>query len=139
MAWREFSQRTPELAVGDIVDSASLRTLAAAEIRAYDAPFPDASFKAGARSFPVLVPIAPDDAAAIDNVDAWDRLRHYRNPFLTIFSDSDPVTAGADVLLQRHMPGAADRRHVTVRGGHFLQEDAGAEIADIVAEFVRSS
>jgi haloalkane dehalogenase len=106
-------------------------------IAAYDAPFPDDRHKAGARQFPLLVPNTPDDPAAVPNRRAWEELRRWRKPFLTAFSDSDPVTQGADRLLREAIPGAAGQLHTTiVGGGHFLQEDRGEEIAARIARFV---
>ena len=136
MSWRAFSQSTTELPIGQIVNGASLTDLPPEIIAAYDAPFPDESFKAGARQFPVLVPITLDDPASRANAEARTKLTRYHRPFLTVFSDSDPVTRGQDKLLQELIPGAAGQPHRTVRGGHFLQEDAGPEIASILIDFI---
>jgi haloalkane dehalogenase len=136
-AWREFAQTVPELPVGRIVATACARGLAPEVIAAYDAPFPDESFKAGARQFPLLVPVSPDDPAAPANRRAWEVLERWEKPFLTAFGDSDPFTQGADRLLQAKIPGAAGQPHVTLaQAGHFLQEDAGEELGQVVAEFV---
>ena len=114
--------------------------LAPEVIAAYDAPFPDEEMKAGARQFPVLVPTTPDDPAAADNRAAWSVLEQYTKPFLCAFSDSDPITAGADRALQARIPGCADEPHTTiVGGGHFLQEDRGPELARVVTDFVLAS
>lgn len=139
LSWREFSQTAPDLQIGNIVNSASLTDLPPEIIAAYDAPFPDERFKAGARQFPVLVPITPDDPASRPNTEAWTSLARYDKPFLTVFSDSDPVTAGQDELLQNLIPGSAGQPHRTVRGGHFLQEDAGPDIASILIDFMPSA
>ncbi len=139
MSWRAFSQNTPDLLIGNIVNSASLTDLSPEIVAAYDAPFPDEGFKAGARRFPVLVPITADDPASRTNAEAWNRLTRYDKPFLTVFSDSDPVTAGQDVVFQQLIPGAIGQPHRTVRGGHFLQEDAGSEIASLLIDFIRSA
>jgi haloalkane dehalogenase len=139
LSWREYSQTTPVLPIGNIVNNASLTDLSPETIAAYDAPFPDERFKAGARQLPVLVPITPDDPASGPNVEAWKQLRRYDKPFLTVFSDSDPVTAGQDALLQHLIPGSAGHPHRTVRGGHFLLEDAGPEIASILIDFIRTT
>jgi haloalkane dehalogenase len=138
-AWRQFSQTVPELPVGRIVAGGCVRPVAPEVIAAYDAPFPDESYKAGARQFPSLVPAAPDDPASAANRLAWDGLGRFERPFLTAFSDGDPITRGADRALQTQVPGAKDQPHVTIAGGgHFLQEDAGAELGGIVATFVRA-
>jgi len=135
-AWRRFSQETPELPVGSIVEKGCARPLGPGVKAAYDAPFPDERYKEGARQFPMLVPASPDDPASEANRQAWQALSRWTKPFLTAFGDSDPITRGADRLLQAMIPGAAGQPHVTVaRGGHFIQEDAGPELAEIVARF----
>ena len=138
--WLAFSQETPELPVGGIVNGGCVADLAEDVIAAYDAPFPDESYKAGARQFPALVPITPDDPAAAPNRAAWEVLHTLEAPFLTAFSDSDPVTAGNDKPLQASIPGADGQPHVTIEGaGHFLQEDKGEELAGVVADFVAAT
>jgi len=137
LAWRQFSQTVPEFPVGRIVGGACARPVAPEVIAAYDAPFPEERYKAGARKFPVLVPVTPDDPASAPNRAAWERLRAYDRPFLTAFGDSDPITRGGDARLQSSIPGAAGQPHTTIaRGGHFIQEDAGEELGELVAGFV---
>jgi haloalkane dehalogenase len=124
--------------VGGIVKGGCATDLSADVVAAYDAPFPDNSFKAGARQFPMLVPTSPDDPASAANRAAWESLRRYKRPFLCAFSDSDPITKGADRVLRADIPGAADQPHTTIVGaGHFLQEDKGEELAAVVADFVK--
>jgi haloalkane dehalogenase len=137
LAWRQLSQSIPEFPVGKLVAGACVRPVAPEVVAAYDAPFPDESYKAGARQFPLLVPVGPDDPASAPNRAAWERLRTYARPFLTAFSDSDPITRGADTHLQSAIPGAAGQPHATItRAGHFIQEDAGEELAALIAAFV---
>lgn len=137
LAWQRYSQETPTFDVGRIVNGGCTTDLAPEVIAAYDAPFPDDSYKAGARQFPMLVPTSPDDPAAPDNRAAWDRLRSFTKPFLCAFSDHDPVTGGADRTLRREIPGCAGQAHVTIEGGgHFLQEDRGPELARVVIDFL---
>lgn len=139
-AWRRFSQETPELPVGRIVAGGCISQLSEEVVAAYDAPFPDESFKAGARQFPVLVPNRPDDPASGANRRAWDALRAFNKPFLCAFSDSDPITRGADAPFLAEVPGAKDQPHTTViGGGHFLQEDRGPELAAVVVDFVNGT
>ncbi len=138
--WRQFSQEVPEFPVGVIIDGATTTTLAPAVIRAYDAPFPDESFKEGARQFPLLVPATPEDPATEKNRAAWESLKQWQKPFLTAFSDSDPITAGADKVMQQLIPGAAGQAHTTiVNGGHFLQEDQGELLANVVVGFIAAN
>ena len=136
-AWRDFSQNAPELPVAKIVTTGCRRPLSEAAQAAYDAPFPDESYKAGARQFPMLVPVSPDDPAAAANRRAWEVLGRWDKPFVTIFGDSDPITRGADRLLQAAIPGAGGQPHATLENvGHFIQEDAGEELGARVAALV---
>lgn len=137
LKWQSYSQSVPEFPVGGIIDGATVTKLDPDIIAAYDAPFPDDSYKAGARQFPLLVPTKPDDPAAQPNREAWKVLAAWRKPFLTAFSDQDPVSAGGDIAFQKMIPGASGQDHVTiVGGGHFLQEDKGEELADVIVKFV---
>lgn len=141
-AWQRFRrmvETAERLDVGRMVDAGCLRDLTAKERAAYDAPFPDESFCAGARSFPGLVPNTPDDPAAAPNRAAWERLSEVEVPFLCAFSDSDPITRGGDRWMRSKIPGAADRPHVTIEGAaHFLQEDRPEALGSAIAQFVRS-
>jgi haloalkane dehalogenase len=140
MAWQKFSQETPDFPVGNIVNGGCLSTLTPEVIAAYDAPFPDNSYKEGARQFPMLVPTSPDDPAAGPNRAAWDSLREWKKPFLCAFSDQDPITAGADRVLRKDIPGCEGQSHTTIEGAsHFLQEDRGEELARVIADFVAST
>jgi haloalkane dehalogenase len=136
-AWQRFSQETPSFEVGRIVSGGCTTDLSPEVIAGYDAPFPDDSFKAGARQFPLLVPSTPDDPASAANREAWDVLRGWTKPFLTAFSDHDPITAGADRVLRADIPGCQGQPHTTIEGaGHFLQEDRGEQLAGVVCSFV---
>ena len=140
LAWRKFSQEVPEFPVGRIVRGGCVTELPPEVVAAYDAPFPEERYKAGARQFPLLVPASPDDPAAEPNRAAWRVLEGWEKPFLTAFSDSDPITAGADRALQERIPGAHGLPHTTITGGgHFLQEDRGEELARVVVDFVAST
>jgi haloalkane dehalogenase len=136
-AWQHHSQTVPDFHVGGIVKGGCVEDLAPEVIAAYDAPFPDDTYKAGARQFPLLVPTSPDDPAAPDNRRAWEVLQRWEKPFLTAFGDSDAITRNADKVLQKRVPGAAGQPHVTLeRAGHFLQEDRGEELARILVDFI---
>ena len=140
LAWRAFSQKVPVFPAGQILQGATRTELSPAVVAAYDAPFPDESYKSGARQFPLLVPIAPDDPAAPANRAAWQGLERFEKPFLTAFSDGDPVTRGSDAPLQQRIPGARGQQHLTiVGGGHFLQEDCGEELARAVVAFIAAT
>lgn len=136
-AWQKFSQEVPEFPVGKIIAGAVTCELAPEVIAAYDAPFPDESFKAGARQFPVLVPTSSDDPASADNKAAWEVLKQWDKPFLTAFSDSDPVTGGGEKVFQKLVPGTKGQPHTIIKnGGHFLQEDQGEALAQVVNDFI---
>jgi len=137
LAWQKFSQEVPELPVGRIVRGGCVSDVTPEVVAAYDAPFPDESYKEGARQFPLLVPTRPDDPAAEANRRAWTVLERLDKPFLCAYSDSDSITRGADQLFLARVPGAAGQDHVTIEGGgHFLQEDRGPELAAVVIDFV---
>ncbi len=138
--WQKFAIWTPVFPVGRIVASGCVTKLSPEVRAAYDAPFPSDEYKAGARAFPRLVPFNPTDPSVPDNRAAWEKLRQWRKPFLTAFSDGDPITRGGERKLQKEIPGAAGQRHTTIRGaGHFLQEDKGAEVAELVNRFIAST
>lgn len=140
LAWQKFSQETPEFPVGGIVRGGCATELPPEVVAAYDAPFPDDTYKAGARILPALVPTTPDDPAAAANRAAWEALGRFERPFLTAFADSDPITGGGDAIFRRTVPGARGQPHTEIAGAaHFLQEDKGPELARVVAEFVTST
>lgn len=138
-AWQKFSQSVPEFPVGNIINGATVTDLSAAVIAGYDAPFPDESYKAGARIFPALVPTSPDQDGAAENREAWKVLAQFEKPFLTSFSDKDPVTRGGEKHFKRNIPGAKDQPHQIVKGGgHFLQEDVYNELSKIIIDFMKA-
>lgn len=139
-AWLDFSQRVPEFPVGVIVNGGTTRDLTPAEIAAYDAPFPDESYKEGARQFPTLVPITPEHASVAENKAAWEVLGRFDKPVLTCFSDKDAVTAGGEKVIIERIPGAKGQPHTIIKGGgHFLQEDAPEELAALINSFIKGS
>jgi haloalkane dehalogenase len=139
MQWLAISQSTPDLPIGQIVNGGTGRSLSADEIAAYDAPFPDASYKGGACQFPTLVPITPEHGSVVENKAAWAVLTQFDKPFVTAFSDADPVTGGGDALFQKMIPGAKGQPHVTLSGGHFLQEDCPDDIVAVIEGVVARS
>ena len=138
LKWQAFSQKTPVFGTGFIVMGGCATPMAPEVIAAYDAPFPDESYKEGARQFPLLVPVTPEDPAAPANRKAWETLMQFDKPFLCAFSDKDPITARAAPVLQKLIPGCAGQPHVTIaNGGHFLQEDQGQTLAEVVVDFLK--
>ena len=139
-AWQQFAADTPSLPIGQIINFGTTTDLAAEVIAAYDAPYPDDDYKAGARVFPKLVPSTPDDPEHAANVAAWAVLEQYDRPFLCAFSDRDPITGGGDAEFLRRVPGTQGQAHVTIEGGgHFLQEDRGPELGRVIAEFIAAT
>jgi len=138
-AWLAFSQNVPQFPVGFIVNGGTTRDLTAAEIAAYDAPFPDESYKEGARQFPVLVPITPDHASVAENRAAWAVLERVERPVLTAFGDKDAVTKGGERAFIDRVPGAHGQPHrIIAGGGHFIQEDAPAELCALIDDLIRA-
>jgi len=130
LAWQTFAATTEHFPIGAIINGGCTTDLAPEVIAAYDAPFPDDTYTAGARVFPSLVPTTPDDPATPDNDAAWEVLARFDKPFLLAFSDSDPITRGGDAPFLAKVPGAQGQPHTTiVGGGHFLQEDRPDDVA----------
>lgn len=135
--WLAMSQATPFFSVGKFVKMGCQTKISPEVVAAYDAPFPDKTYKVAARVFPTLVPITPDNPASEANRQAWKILEKWNKPFLTAFSDGDPITRGADQILQAKIPGAKGQIHTIIKGGgHFLQEDKGEEWAEIIVKFL---
>jgi haloalkane dehalogenase len=138
--WRDFALNVPEFPAGNVLKMGSAQPMSDEIIAAYDAPFPDETYKAGARIFPALVPTTPDNPASAANRAAWEVLYKWTKPFLTVFSDLDPITRGGDALFQKLIPGTQGQKHTTIIGaGHFLQEDKGEELAEILVDFLRDN
>jgi haloalkane dehalogenase len=136
--WRAFARYSPWFPIGKIIQSGTITELADDVVAAYDAPFPSSKYKAGARAFPMLVPTRPDDPASDANRAAWKIFAAWQKPFLTTFSNRDPITRGGEVPWQETVPGAKNRGHVKVKNaGHFLQEDKGSELADVLLRFIQ--
>ena len=124
MKWKEYSQTVEDFHVGGIIKGGTVRDISQETIDAYNAPFPDDTYKEAARQFPTLVPITPDDPSSQHNRDAWVKLKEWDKPFLCAFSDSDPVMNGVDKAFLKLVPGTKNMPHTTIeKAGHFLQED----------------
>ena len=138
-AWLAFSQNVSLFPTGAIVNGGTTRDLSTAEIAAYDAPYPDESFKEGARQFPALVPITPDHPSVAENRAAWAVLERFDRPVLTAFGDKDMVTAGGEKIFIERVPGARGQPHrVIAGGGHFIQEDAPEELCAMIDALIRA-
>lgn len=138
--WREFSQAVEQFDSGAIIQMGTTSHLTDEVVAAYNAPFPNDSFTAGARRFPLLVPDSPDDPSAEPNRAAWDVLGRWTRPVLVAFSDSDPVSRGGEKVFLGKIPACSGASNQVITGaGHFLQEDSGTELAKIVHEFIVSN
>ncbi len=139
-AWEEFRafvERVDELPVGMLIQNATTTELPAEVVAAYEAPFPDEALKAGAREWPEMVPRkGGGDGAALTSA-AVERLGEWEKPAFVLFSDSDPITRDNRDPLREHIPTATEQPDTWIGGaGHFLQEDAGEEVAAEIVEFV---
>jgi len=132
--WRAFSRYSPWFPIGRIVQTGTRRTLSDAEVAAYNAPFPDSKYKAGARAYPSLVPVLPQIPDVAENKRAWAVFEQWHKPFICCFSNGDPITRGGDARFRQRIPGAKDQPHATLRGGHFIQEDDPQNFARLAIE-----
>lgn len=136
--FKVFCQKSRSLPIGRLVKNGCAQPMDKEVQAAYDAPFPADEYKAGARVFPLLIPQEGDHPEAQKNLKAWETFRLWSKPFLTAFSDEDPITARGDLFFRRMIPGAKGIKHPTIKGGgHFLQEDCGEELARVVIDFVK--
>jgi haloalkane dehalogenase len=133
--WRTFSQELPVFQVGEIIQIGTVTTVPEDVRAGYDAPYPDDRYQAGARQFPMLIPISPDDPATAANRAAWEVLRGWDKPFLTIYGD-ESVLSDANARFQELVPGAKGQPHRLFHTGHFLPEDIGAELAEVLLDFL---
>lgn len=137
LKWQKFSLEVPDFDAGAIVTMGCQKPVPQDIASAYNAPFPDDTYKEGARIFPSLVPIEPNDPASAENHKAWEVLCRFDKPFLTAFSDGDPITRGGEKIFKKRVPGAKDQPHTTIKGGgHFLQEDCAEEFAEVIVDFI---
>ena len=138
--WQKYSQEVAEFPAGGIINGGTTSELTPETIAAYNAPYPEEKYKEGARQFPLLVPTSLDDPASKSNIAAWQVLSKWQKPFLTAFSDTDPITSGGDKIMQKLIPGTKGQAHTTiVNGGHFLQEDQGEKLAEVIIDFIAAS
>jgi haloalkane dehalogenase len=138
--WRAFARYSPWFPIGRIVKAGCALGLTEQERAAYDAPFPTRRHRIAARLFPGFVPTTPQDPERARNELAWEVFKQWDKPFLTLFSNRDPVTRGGHRIWQRLVPGAQGQPHAVTRGaGHFLQEDKGEELAAAISAFIEAT
>ncbi|MEM9621530.1 MAG: haloalkane dehalogenase [Pseudomonadota bacterium] len=139
MYWVRHCDEHPDFHPAEVMRM-SLKHCDEEEYRAWAAPFPDETYMAGARQFPSLVPIIPDNPAIAANKAAWAQFALFEKPFLTAFGDSDPVTRGGEKRWIETVPGAQGQAHTILEGaGHFLQDDVGPALAEVVIQFMQAN
>ena len=136
--WQKFATTSPKFDVATVLQRATITDLSPEILAAYNAPFPGEEYKAGARIFPALVPTSENDPESDNNKAAWGILCQWQKPFLTLFSDQDPITKGGEQVFQKLIPGTKDQAHQLVSGGHFLQEDQGELLAELMVQFYQA-
>ncbi|WP_298899643.1 haloalkane dehalogenase [uncultured Psychroserpens sp.] len=135
LQWRAYSQHSSGFNIGKVIDMGTVQPLSERVYEGYNAPFPSEEYKAGARIFPTLVPIEQDDPESIKNLKAWEKLKSWNKPFLTIFGDEDNIMLGAEKAFQKVVPGAKGQNHKILNAGHFIQEEKGEQLAELIIEF----
>ena len=135
LQWREYSQNSSGFNIGKVIDMGTIKPLSEKVYQGYNAPFPSEEYKAGARIFPTLVPINTNDPESIKNLKAFEKLKSWNKPFLTIFGDEDNIMIGAEKVFQNLVPGANGQNHTMLNAGHFIQEDKGEELAELIIKF----
>jgi haloalkane dehalogenase len=136
--WKFFARYSPFIPVDLVIESGTLRKLTKEEKEAYRAPFPSSKYKSGIRALPGLVPSSPDDPESVVNRIAWESLKKFNKPFLTVFSKKDPITRGGGEYMQKRIPGAIGKDHTLLDAGHFIQEDRHKELSDIIIRFIEN-
>jgi len=137
--WRKFSRDSPAFNIGTVINNGTSQALSANALAAYDAPFPTEEYKAGARIFPSLVPLDADNPEAAKNSNTWEKLKQWQKPFLTIFGNKDPITAGAEKMFQKLIPGTRGQNHKLLNAAHFIQEEKGEELAQLIIQFYKKN
>jgi haloalkane dehalogenase len=136
-AFRDFVERTDDLPIGMLIQNACATDVPDDVVAAYEAPFPTLESKAGARAFPLMLPLTPSDPGAADGQAVADALRSDERPVLLMWGDSDPALPLDPVgrTVQTLFP-TAEELTIIHDGGHFLQEDQGYEIGALVADWL---
>lgn len=138
--WRAFSKYWPNFPIKNVMKWGTYRTPQPQVLQGYEAPFPDEKYKAGARAWPRLVPTDPSDDGVRQMKRARKVLSEWDKPAILMFSDSDPITKGADRWFRENMPTVGNEPEIIIEhAGHFLQEDKGKVIAEHIHDFIQRS
>lgn len=139
LAWIEMCRTSNDLPTAEIFARATVCRPTDDILAGYDAPFPNADYKAGLLQITCGIPVDETAEGLVANRAAWRVLDQWTKPFLTAFSDSDPSTAAWADIFQRRVPGAAGQPHSVISGaGHFVQEEQGPALATVLVEFLKS-
>ena len=130
--WKNYAQTVENFHAGGIIKGGTVKGLDQYVIDAYNAPFPDDSYKEAARQFPMLVPVTPDNPSSQNNREAWEVLKNWNKPFLCVFSEQDQIFNGVDKAFTKLIPGCQNQPHKTIQGGHFIQEDNPEECIEAI-------
>ncbi len=130
--WKNYAQTVENFHAGGIIKGGTVKGLDQYVIDAYNAPFPDDSYKEAARQFPMLVPVTPDNPSSQKNREAWEVLKNWNKPFLCVFSEQDQIFNGVDKAFTKLIPGCQNQPHKTIQGGHFIQEDNPEECIEAI-------
>jgi haloalkane dehalogenase len=130
--WKNYAQTVENFHAGGIIKGGTVKGLDQYVIDAYNAPFPNDSYKEAARQFPMLVPVTPDNPSSQKNREAWEVLKNWNKPFLCVFSEQDQIFNGVDKAFTKLIPGCQNQPHKTIQGGHFIQEDNPEECIEAI-------
>ena len=136
--WKNYAQTVDNFHAGGIIKGGTVKGLDQYVIDAYNAPFPDDSYKEAARQFPMLVPVTPDNPSSQKNREAWEVLKNWNKPFLCVFSEQDEIFNGVDKAFTKLIPGCQNQPHKTIQGGHFIQEDNPEECIEAILHVLAS-